>query len=265
MVEPVYGTPDDAHPTRYFTGFADLYARCRPSYAPAALDAALEGLAPPVRVVDVGCGTGIASRLLAERGARVVALDPSHDMLAQARAAGVPEGGAIEYRLGTAEATGLPDASRDVAVCAQAFHWFDAPRALKELHRVLLRGGRLALLWNVRDPSDPFTVAYEGVVERAQAAAKAAGRKVEVGRSAEPDEGGWFGGVRRIIFDNPHRLDLEGLLGRARSASYFPKTGPLAQELEGALLDAFGRHATDGLVTLAQRTELTLATRLDRR
>jgi SAM-dependent methyltransferase len=262
--EPVYGTPDDAPSTRYFTGFADVYAKHRPSYAPAAIDAALEGFSAPVRVVDVGCGTGIASRLLAARGARVVGLDPSNDMLKEARAAGVPEGGSIEYRLGTAEETGLPAASRDVALCAQAFHWFDAPRALKELHRVLLRGGRLALLWNVRDPADPFTIAYDEVVERAQDAAAAAGRKVEVGRSADPTQGGWFGDLRMIVFDNPHRLDLEGLLGRARSASYFPKAGPLRAELEGALTEAFHRHAKDGLVTLAQRTELTLVTRVDR-
>lgn len=261
-----YGTPDDAPSTEYFSGLADGYARFRPSYAPAAIDAVLEGVAPPVRALDVGCGTGISTRLLAARGARVIGIDPSHDMLDQARRAGTPEGGGtVEYRLGTAEATGLPDASRDVVLCAQAFHWFDAARALAELSRVLLAGGRLALVWNVREAGDPFTDAYEAVVRRAQAAAKDAGRKVEVDRRADPAEGGWFEDVGARAFPNPHRLDLEGLLGRARSASYFPKAGPLAAELEGALREAFARHARGGVVTLAQRTEVTLARAVARR
>lgn len=264
----VYGTPDDAPSTSYFTGFAGDYARFRPSYAPAAVDAVLEGLAPPVRALDVGCGTGIFTRLMAERGARVVGVDPSHDMLEEARRAPRPDperGGAVEYRLGTAESTGLPDASRDLIVCAQAFHWFDAERALREFHRVLLRGGRLALVWNTRDDQDPFTAEYQAVVRRAQAAALERGRKVEVERSADPTRGGWFELARVQAFENPHPLDLEGLLGRARSASYFPKVGPLRDELEGALRAAFERHARDGLVRLAQRTEVTLAVRVDRR
>lgn len=266
----VYGTPDDASPTSYFSGFAGEYARFRPSYAPAAVDAVLEGLEPPVRVLDVGCGTGIFTRLLAARGARVAGVDPSHDMLEQARRAPPPDGdgdgdGAVEYRLGTAESTGLPDASRDLVVCAQAFHWFDAARALKELHRVLLRGGRLALVWNTRDEGDAFTAEYDAVVKRAQAAAKEVGRKVEVTREADPTAGGWFADARVQSFPNPHPMDLEALLGRARSASYFPKAGPLREELEDALRAAFARHAQDGVVSLAQRTEVTLATRVDRR
>jgi ubiquinone/menaquinone biosynthesis C-methylase UbiE len=263
---PTYGTPDDAPPTQYFSGFADDYARFRPSYADAAIDAVLEGVDPPARVLDVGCGTGISTRLLAARGARVIGIDPSNDMLAEARRAKTPSGGGTtDYHLGTAEETGQPSASRDVVVCAQAFHWFDAERALKELHRVLLRGGRLALMWNVRDDADPFTAEYDAVVKRAQAAAKDAGRKVEVTRDADPTLGGWFEGVRARAFPNPHRLDLAALLGRAASASYFPKAGPLRAELERALEEAFRRHAREGAVVLAQRTEVTLADRVERR
>jgi SAM-dependent methyltransferase len=52
---------------------------------------------------------------------------------------------------GTAESVPIDDATVDAVVVAQAFHWFDAQRALEEIHRVLRPGGRLGMIWNVRD------------------------------------------------------------------------------------------------------------------
>jgi ubiquinone/menaquinone biosynthesis C-methylase UbiE len=80
-------------------------------------------------------------------GASVVAVEPVEAMRDQARAA-LPEAEILD---GTAEAIPLPDASVDVVTVAQAFHWFDAGRALDEIARVLAPGGGLALLWNERD------------------------------------------------------------------------------------------------------------------
>lgn len=255
-----WATPDDADPTSYFEPLAGGYARHRPAYPEAAIAAVLDGIAPPVRAVDVGCGTGIATRLLAARGARVVGIDPSHAMLEAARAEAAPEAGRVEYRLGRAEATGLPAATFDLATACQAFHWFDAPAALRELRRLLVRGGRLALVWNVRERTDPFSRAFDDVAERARAAAEAAGRTTGGGhRSADPTKDGHFGRVRQVVVPNPHALTLDELLGRARSASYFPREGPLAAELEAALRAAFAAHARDDRVVLAQRTEVTLA------
>lgn len=255
-----WATPDDADPTSYFEPLAGGYARHRPAYPAAAIEAALEGIAPPARVVDVGCGTGIATRLLAAHGAHVVGVDPSHAMLEAARAEPAPPAGRVEYRLGRAEATGLPGATFDAATACQAFHWFDAGAALRELRRLLLRGGRLALVWNVRATDDAFSRAYDEVAERARAAAEAAGRRTGGGhRAADPTLGGHFGRVRQVALPNPHALTEEELLGRARSASYFPREGPLALELEAALRAAFAAHARDGRVILAQRTEVTLA------
>jgi SAM-dependent methyltransferase len=60
---------------------------------------------------------------------------------------------------GTAESIPLPDASRDAVLVGEAFHWFDAPRALPEIARVLRPGGGLALLWNVgraKDDEEPW-------------------------------------------------------------------------------------------------------------
>src|SRR5947209_3039744 len=156
-----------ADPRGRFAGLAGLYARHRPGYPPAALDLIAERckLDSAALLVDVGCGTGIATRLFAARGVRVIGIEPDDDMRAQAQAALTeedPASGASgsrspEYRKGTAEATGLPDAVATAVLVAQAFHWFDAPAALGEFHRILRPLGSVALLWNERDQADPCT------------------------------------------------------------------------------------------------------------
>jgi len=98
-------------------------------------------------VVDVAAGTGKLTRLLLPFGAEVVAVEPVEAMRLALRAA-LP---GVRVAAGTAEAIPLAESSVDAATVAQAFHWFDAPAALCELHRVQRPGGRLALVWNVRD------------------------------------------------------------------------------------------------------------------
>lgn len=134
-----------------FSTRADAYARGRPDY-PAALGAWLKTtlhLGPGKTVVDLGAGTGKFTRLVAATGASVIAVEPVAQMRAQLRAA-LPAVTALE---GSAEAIPLADASVDAIVCAQAFHWFANAAAMAEIRRVLRPGGKLGLIWNVRDES----------------------------------------------------------------------------------------------------------------
>lgn len=98
-------------------------------------------------VVDLGTGTGDLARGLARRGARATGVDPSTALLAEAARLATAERLDVAWRHGTAEATGLPAGGADVVTAAQAWHWFDAPRAAAEARRLLRPGGALAIVY----------------------------------------------------------------------------------------------------------------------
>jgi SAM-dependent methyltransferase len=135
-----------------FARAADVYERARPEYPPEAVIWVADRLElrPGRVVVDVGAGTGKLTRLLVPTGARVVAIEPQEEMLAVLREA-VPEAEALE---GSAESLPLADGFAEAVTAASAFHWFEPSRALPEIARVLRPGGRLALVFNTRDPED---------------------------------------------------------------------------------------------------------------
>lgn len=129
------GAPD------HFSPVAASYAAHRPSY-PAALVDYLADHAPGHDLAwDAGCGSGQLSVGLARRFARVIATDRSAAQLARAAAHSH-----VEYRLATAEACGIPDGMVDLAVAAQAVHWFDLPAYYAEVRRVSRRGALVALV-----------------------------------------------------------------------------------------------------------------------
>ena len=141
---------DHAAHANSFGPVADIYDRGRPSYPAEALDWLLPPGTP--RVVDLGAGTGKLTRQIHDRGLAVTAVDPSDGMLGQLSAVlpGVPA------LLGTAEAIPLPDDTADAILVAQAWHWVDPARAVPEIARILTPGGRLGLVWNLRDESQPW-------------------------------------------------------------------------------------------------------------
>jgi len=143
---------DDLHPAARdgFAAAAGAYGRGRPAY-PAGIAGWLAGtlgLRAGQRVADVGAGTGKFTRLLAATGAQVLAIEPVEQMRAAIDA--LPGVTALD---GAAQALPLPDQSLDAIACAQAFHWFASGAVLDEFARVLKPGGRLGLVWNVRDES----------------------------------------------------------------------------------------------------------------
>ncbi len=255
--------PDLSHfdPTGRFTGLADLYAKHRPTYPAAAVSLIIDhcGLRPGSLLVDVGCGTGISSRLFAARGLRVIGIEPNDEMRTRAAAEAIPAGISPEYRAGRAEETGLPAGCADGVLAAQAFHWFDAAKALGEFHRILRPDGWAALMWNERDEADPATAAYGKVVRNGPDAAAVEGPRAGAGQVLLRSR--LFVQAQRVVLSHEQELDEEGLLGRAFSASYAPREPAAVADFTEALRAVFAAHQKSGKFVLRYQTSVYLARR----
>ncbi|WBQ05335.1 class I SAM-dependent methyltransferase [Kribbella sp. CA-293567] len=145
------------------TSFGDAaaaYRRGRPPYPESAVDWLVPGTARSA--LDLGAGTGKLTQLLAARDLTVTAVEPLAAMREELVAA-VP---GVEVLDGSAEEIPLGDGTVDSVVVAQAWHWFDAAKALPEIARVLAPGGTLGLVWNIRDHSVPWVAELDRVLHR---------------------------------------------------------------------------------------------------
>jgi SAM-dependent methyltransferase len=225
-----------------FSSVADVYERSRPDY-PAAAVRWLTGDAQ-ARILDLGAGTGKLTRPLLDAGHDVVAVDPSEPML-EHLATAMPR---AEVHVGSAEAIPVADNSVDVVVVAQAFHWFDHEVAIPEISRVLRPGGRLALVWNLRDAAVPWVDELWTMINPDEP------RRIELadvaGRSPLA-ESGLFGAVESATFKHTQKLDQQRLVELVTSRSYVAVQSP---EERAPLLDAvraaYDREATSTGVVL---------------
>lgn len=230
------------------------YAASRPDY-PEALFAFLRAqwdLPAGGVVADVGAGTGLLTRGLLAAGFEVVAVEPNEGMRAAADAA---LGHLPGYRsvAGSAEAMPLPDASVDGIAAAQAFHWFDIPRARAECRRVLREGARVALVWNDRVVADPLHVALDAVFARYGGARRGA----LLAHEERMDVPRFFGAgaFAEQRWPHAHRLDGAGLQALVFSRSYMPARGSAEGGRAAAeVAAAFAAHAVDGRVEVRYTT-----------
>lgn len=245
-------------PKQRFSSAASLYHKYRPSYPGALLDwifgtAKLKAADP---VADVGCGTGISSRLLADRGLLVTGVDPNDEMLAFARDQKRPN---LTFLKGAAEDTGLPASTFGAVTVAQAFHWFDVEPTLREFARILRPGGRVVVFWNLRT-TGPMNDDYDALLRRFST------EYGELNKAAEDNVNGTRTELRvkgskqvrdlqQAEFTNQQALGWEGFLGRVFSSSYVQHGVQDPEGLKQALRAHFDRHSSGGQLTITYRVE----------
>ena len=138
---------------RSFGAAVGAYELGRPGYAAAHITWLLDGVRG--RVLDLAAGSGKLTRVVTDLGFDAVAVDPDEQMLSRVEAPSI---------VGTAEAIPLPDGSVSAVTVGQAWHWFDPDAAGAEIARVLTPGGRLGLVWNIRDVRHPFVATLAEVM-----------------------------------------------------------------------------------------------------
>lgn len=216
-----------------FDGRAQDYVVGRPVYAQEFMEALFRdyGFSSDSVIADIGSGTGKFAGQLLERGCTVYGVEPNDDMKEKA----------------------VEELSADFVTTAQAFHWFDVPAFAKECRRILKPGGKVFLIWNVRDMNDQLNQeAYE------------------IYRNYCPDFKGYSGGIQKdderiraffddryqyIEFANPLYYSEETFISRSLSGSYSLKEGDARyQEYLKALRDLFAKYQKDGILTMGNHT-----------
>jgi SAM-dependent methyltransferase len=210
------------------------------------------GLTSEWLIADVGAGTGMLSDVFLANGNRVVAIEPNAEMRAACAQLHADEP-RLEIREGTAEATGLTDASVDMVCSGRALHWFDLEAAMRDFRRVVRPGG-----WVVsvaagrtefgREENEAFVRELEqfsgSAKERLEAYSAYTRMKnfFEDGEFHHYERGGEL------------RMDWQHLRGMALSLSHTPRIGdPRFADFEHALKEFFGRYEKDGVVTWETR------------
>lgn len=243
--------------TQRFTDRVADYVKYRPSYPREVVTFLHDtcGVAPHALVADIGAGTGISAKLFLDAGHPVIAVEPNQAMR-EASDAWLAGRGDFRSVAGTAEATTLDDASVELVIAAQAFHWFDHAVVSREFARILKPKGLVALFWNSRLlEGAPFLVGFEALLKKYGVDYTAVSERY----GDDESMAAWFGDgfAYKASFPNGQQLDFEGLKGRLMSSWYAPKAGHTNYEpMMAALRELFDSTAQNGTVDFAYATRV---------
>ena len=242
-----------------FSNRVENYVKYRPHYPQAVVEHLSNtiGLTPDTLIADIGCGTGISSKLFLENGNVVIGVEPNDAMrrAAEEYLAGFPRFKAVK---GTAEATTLESASVDVIIAGQAFHWFDLAKTKPEFKRILKARGHAILMWNERQlDTTPFLVDYERFIVK-YSTDYAVVRHDSF--DAKVIDGFFDGAVSKAVFDNVQDLDLDGLKGRMLSASYMPnEEDAVYPAMIEELRSLFAKHSENDRIKILYDTNVYIS------
>ncbi|MEO7674131.1 MAG: class I SAM-dependent methyltransferase [Pyrinomonadaceae bacterium] len=242
-----------------FSNRVENYVKYRPGYPAEVLRLFKNelGLAEKSVIADVGSGTGLSAKMFLENGNEVFCVEPNNAMRTASEEF-LDEHPGFRGVNGTAENTTLPDASIDIVIAAQAFHWFDADRTREEFKRILKPKGYIALIWNERRiDATPFLQEYE------QFLLKFASDYTKVRHDNVDEEKlfAFFGqAFNTAVFENAQVLDFDGLKGRVLSSSYMPAEGSgNYSRMTEDLRILFAKYAEIGKIVISYDTNIFYA------
>jgi len=249
-----------------FDRSAETYERGRPGYPAELIEYLRTALPvrPGDRVLELGAGTGKFTRAMRPWGARRLAVEPMSGMRAVFR----KTSGEADLLVARAESIPLRAGSVDAVVAAQSFHWFRQPETIEEIRRVLRPGGALALLWNTRDETRPWTQRLAAVIE-AESQGIPRSRSGAWKSLFPPDAGApgphGFGVLVGRTFDHVDRMSPAAVVDRVLSISAISLLPPERQrDLAGrvrAILDEDPEVAGKDPIDFPYRAEVWLARR----
>lgn len=224
-------------PTGRFSNLGEQYARYRPSYPQEALEAIVSGTEKGKTIVDIGAGTGISARALADLGYSIIAVEPNAGM----RDAAEPHTH-VRWVDATGENTGLPDHCCARVVYAQAFHWVEPEAAIAEAVRIVEPGGRLCAIWNEADPNCPVADEYKNATLACATNPEVAQVRTLSGQSIL--ESRLLTDPTLQFFYQVQPMTLDELIGRAFSTTYAPTESEPQQRLVQRLTETFAKYKT---------------------
>jgi SAM-dependent methyltransferase len=213
------------HRAESFGAIADDYDRYRPSYPDELIRDLLAG--GPHTVLDIGCGTGKAARLLSRRGLAVLGVEIDPQMAAVARQHG------IDVEVGGFEQWDPRGRTFDLVTCAQAWHWIDPAVGLPKIARLVTPGGLFAPFWNFDHVSDEDAAAIDPVYrEHAPQLVRETMRHQPSDRADEVRASGEFASVTTRVYEWQRSLPVDDYVGKLGTQSEYQLLGP---RLDGLL------------------------------
>ena len=241
--------------TNRFSNRVDNYVKYRPSYPIQLIDYLVSeiGVNKESTISDIGSGTGIFSKLLINKVKTIYCIEPNNEMRQYSEEI-FKSYNNCHVNNGTAEATELEDNSIDFITVAQAFHWFNIRKTMKEFRRITKLNGIMILIWNNRLTNTKFLNMYEyGLKKYANDYNEVNNKNIseaEIRKCYNSD-------MKRVTFNNFQEFDFVGVMGRLLSSSYAPLEGTENyKRLREIIKEAYDKGAINGKVRFNYETEL---------
>lgn len=238
-----------------FSGKADLYTKCRPTYAAGAIELIRQEvpLRSDNRIADIGAGTGIFTEQLMQLGCGVAAVEPNPDM--RSKIAETAPG--AEIFSAPAEHTGLETNSISLITAAESFHWFDPAEFRAECRRILNSSGKVMLVWNLTDKqTDKIQLLHDLNLRFCTGYRKLFPDNAPLSDKKYLDMSESFlADYRKEVYANDLKLNKDQFIGNRISRSYAPKPGEEEYEkYRYALEEFFELNQNNGTIELPNNT-----------